>query len=218
VVPVEMPATWPAQALMAQAIVARSWTMRHLRSSTLYTYDVFDDTRSQVYRGVKGENAGVSALIAAQPGAVLYYGTSIVNAFYASAAGGWTENNEYAFVPASGVVSSAPLPYLRGRDDRGPGGTAYDAGAPGYAWQTALLTHAQLNAILGADPRTSVGTVTKLDLTHRGVSGRLYQVVIYGTAGTKTVSGDVFRAVFNAHRPAGTASMLSNLFNAAPIP
>jgi hypothetical protein len=24
--------------------------------------------------------------------------------------------------------------------------------------------------------------------------------------------------VFNAHRPAGSASMLSNLFNAAPIP
>ena len=217
VVPMEMPASWPVEALKAQAIVARSWTVKHLRSTTTSTYDVYDDARSQVYRGVKGENAGVSALIDAQPGAVLLYGTSVVNAFYCSAAGGWTENNEDAFVPASGVISSSPLPYLRGRDDRAATGAAYDASAPGFAWQTAAITHAQLNAILGADARTRVGTVTKLDLTHRGASGRLYRVVIYGTSGTKTVSGDVFRAVVNAHRPAGSASMLSNLFSVSPI-
>jgi stage II sporulation protein D len=217
VVPMEMPASWPAEALKAQIIVARSWTVRHFRSTATYLYDVYDDSRSQVYRGVKGENAAVSALIAAQPGA-LYYGTSVVNAFYCAAAGGWTENNEDAFVGSNGVIASSPLPYLRGRDDRAPDGVAYDAGAPGFSWSTAALTHAQLNAILAADSRTSVGTVTKLDLTHRGASGRLYQVVIYGTTGTKTVSGDVFRAVYNAHKPAGSATMLSNLFAAAPLP
>ncbi|HEY4752594.1 MAG TPA: SpoIID/LytB domain-containing protein, partial [Candidatus Limnocylindrales bacterium] len=216
VVPAEMPASWPVEALKAQAVVARGWTVRHIAASTA-KYDVYDDSRSQVYRGALGENAAVSALIAAQPGAVLLSGTTVVNGFYSSAAGGWTENNEYGFVPASGVVSSAPLTYLRGRDDRAPNGTAYDAAAPGYAWTTALITKAQLGTILAADSRTNVGTVTKLDLTHRGVSGRVYQVVIYGTTGTKTVSGDVFRAVYNAHRPSGTASMLSNLFDTAPI-
>jgi stage II sporulation protein D len=218
VVPVEMPASWPLEALSAQAIVARSWTVKHFRSTTTYTYDVYDDTRSQVYRGVKAENASVSALITAQTGGVLYYGTGVVNAFYCAAAGGWTENNEDAFVGSNGVISSSPLPYLRGRDDRSATGAAFDAGAPGFAWSTASITHAQLNAILAADSRTSVGTVTKLNLTHRGASGRLYQVVIYGSTGRKTVSGDVFRAVFNAHRPAGTASMLSNLFDASPLP
>ncbi|HEY5628736.1 MAG TPA: SpoIID/LytB domain-containing protein, partial [Candidatus Limnocylindrales bacterium] len=217
VVPVEMPSSWPAEALKAQAIVARSWTVAHLHPST-GTFDVYDDSRSQVYRGVRSENVGVSLLIASQPGAVALYGTTVINAFYSSAAGGWTENNEDAFVPANGVISSSPVAYLRGRDDRAPNGVAYDAGAPGYAWQTGLLTHAQLNAILAADSRTSVGTVLRLDLTHRGVSGRLYQVVIYGSTGTKTVSGDVFRAVFNAHRPAGIASMLSNLFSPTPLP
>ncbi|MFN8630861.1 MAG: SpoIID/LytB domain-containing protein [Chloroflexota bacterium] len=218
VVPVEMPASWPVEALNAQAIVARSWTLKHFRSTTTYTYDVYDDSRSQVYRGVKAENAGVNALLAAQPGATLYYGTGVVNAFYCAAAGGWTENNEDAFVGANGVISSSPLPYLRGRDDRSATGAAFDAGAPGFAWSTASITHAQLNAILAADSRTSVGTVTKLDLTHRGASGRLDLVVINGSTGKKTVSGDVFRAVFNAHRPAGTASMLSNLFDASPLP
>jgi SpoIID/LytB domain protein len=217
VVPVEMPSTWPVEALRAQAMVARSWTMRHLHPAT-GTFDVFDDTRSQVYRGVRGERTSTNLLISAAPGAVILSGKVIVNAFYHSAGGGWTENNEDAFVPATGVVSSTPLAYLRGRDDRAPSGVAYDAAAPGFAWSSASVTRAQLSAILAADTRTAVGDVLRLDLTHRGVSGRLYRVVIYGTKATRTVSGDVFRAVFNAHRPAGTASMLSNLFAAAPLP
>jgi stage II sporulation protein D len=198
-------------------VIARSWTMRHLHPTT-GTYDVFDDTRSQVYRGARGEQTSTNLLISAAPGAVILSGTAIVSAFYHSAGGGWTENNEDAFVPASGVISSTPLAYLRGRDDRAPNGTAYDAGAPGFAWSTASVTRAQLSAILAADSRTAVGGVLRLDLTHRGVSGRLYRVVIYGTTATRTVSGDVFRAVFNAHRPAGTSLMLSNLFAASPLP
>ncbi len=217
VVPIEMPTTWPVEALRAQTVVARSWTLCHLHPTT-GTWDVYDDTRSQVYRGVRAERMATNLIIIASPGAVIRSGTVIVNAFYHSSAGGWTENNEAAFVPASGVISSSPLAYLRGRDDRAPNGVAYDAGAPGVSWSTAKLTHAQLNAILAASPSTSVGTVLRLDLTHRGVSGRLYRVVIYGTTATKTVSGDVFRAVYNAHRPAGSASMLSNLFAAAPLP
>lgn len=217
VVPVEMPATWPVEALRAQAVVARSWTVRHLHPTT-GSFDVWDDSRSQVYRGVLGENAAVSTLIAAAPGAVQLYGSTVVNAFYHSAAGSWTENNEYAFVPSSGTVGSTPLAYLRGVDDRAPDGTPYDAAYPSISWSTVSLTHAQLNAILAADARTAVGTVTRLDLTHRGVSGRLYQVVVYGTTGTKTVSGDVFRDVYNAHRPAGTAIIRSNIFSASPLP
>ena len=50
VVPAEMPASWPAEALKAQAVVARSYALRSRRPSE--PYDVFADVRSQVYRGV----------------------------------------------------------------------------------------------------------------------------------------------------------------------
>jgi peptidoglycan hydrolase-like amidase len=63
------------------------------------------------------------------------------------------------------------------------------------------------------DSRTNVGDLAKLGLTRRGVSGRLYQVTLYGSAGSKTVSADVFRAIYNARRPAGTLPLLSNLFD-----
>jgi hypothetical protein len=47
----------------------------------------------------------------------------------------------------------------------------------------------------------------------------LISVTLIGANGTKkTVSGDVFRSVFNAHRPSGDRMMRSTLFALAPIP
>ena len=53
VVPAEMPASWPTEALRAQAVVARSYALASLRRGA--PYDVFADVRSQVYRGLLGE-------------------------------------------------------------------------------------------------------------------------------------------------------------------
>jgi peptidoglycan hydrolase-like amidase len=142
----------------------------------------------------------------------------VVNAFFHSTGGGATENNEYAFVGSTGAVTSGKLGYLRGIDDRAPDGRAWDAAAPYYAWSTSPLTRARLSAMLRTDKRTNVGDVLRLNLTRRGVSGRLYRVVIYGTTATKTVSADVFMTVYNKSRPAGTLPLRSNLFDARPIP
>ena len=67
-----------------------------------------------------------------------------------------------------------------------------------------------------AGPRS--GRITALDLRDRGVSGRLISVTLIGSLGTKTVSGSVFRSVFNANRPAADPSMRSTLFDPKPVP
>ena len=87
-----------------------------------------------------------------------------------------------------------------------------------FSWSTSPLTRAQLSAMLARDSRTAVGDVQRLDLRRRGVSGHLYQVVVYGSSGTKTVSADTFRSIYNAYRPAGTAMLRSNLFDTNPLP
>ena len=99
VVPAEMPASWPAEAIKAQTIAARSYAARKLRPGEA-TYDVFDDTRSQVYRGFEGEAAATNAAIAASSGVVLKSGSSIANALFHSTGGGATEHNENVFVSA----------------------------------------------------------------------------------------------------------------------
>jgi SpoIID/LytB domain protein len=217
VVPAEMPSTWPVAALRAQAIVARGYAARKLRPGVSH-YDVTDDTSSQVYRGVLGEKAATDAAISATAGRVLMKGTEIALTVFHSTAGGATEHNENAFVSASGAKTSSPVPYLRGNPDRDPTGRPYDADAPYATWKTATYTVAQLSGYFGADSRTAVGTLTALDLRNRGVSGRLISVTLIGTGGQKTVSGDVFRQVFNAESPLADPAMRSNLVALQPIP
>ena len=71
---------------------------------------------------------------------------------------------------------------------------------------------------LRADPRTNVGSLIKLDLSAKGVSGRLIRVVLSGSLGTKSVSGEIFREVFNSGSPAADPYMWSTLVDTAPIP
>jgi stage II sporulation protein D len=215
-VPVEMPSTWPRQALRAQAIAARSYAARRLHPDT-GTFDLYDDTRSQVYRGVEAERASTDAVIAADPGSVIRVDGRIVNAFYFSTGGGSTESNEHVFVGSSGAIGTA-VPYLRAIIDRSEQGIPYDAGSPYYSWATSSLTRDQLSAIFEGDRRTDVGSLQQLDLRKRGPGGRLRAVVLIGSAGTKTVSADVFRSVFNARRPAGTLPLRSNLFATWRLP
>ena len=217
VVPVEMPSSWPTEALRAQAIASRSYAARRLRPGVSY-YDVTDDTSSQVYRGALGEKATTNAILAAEPGVVLRSGSAIANTLFHSTGGGATENNENVYVSSTGAKVAGAVSYLRGSPDRAPDGTSYDAASPYATWRTTTYTVAQLSAWFAADARTAVGTLRAIDLRDRGVSGRLISVTLVGSAGTKTVSGDVFRSVFNARRPATDPMLRSTLFGFAPIP
>ena len=217
VVPLEMPSSWPTEALRAQAIASRSYALRRVHPTT-GLFDVYDDTRSQVYRGKRVETSATNTAVTATAGSVLLSGTSLVNALFHSADGGWTENNENVFVSSTGSILAGPVSYLRGSSDRAPDGTSYDKASPYATWKTATYTAAALSAIFATDPRTAVGTLSALDLSHRGVSGRLISVSLAGDLGTKTVSGAVFRAVFNAARPTADPSLRGTLFDIAPIP
>lgn len=217
VVPLEMPSSWPVEALRAQSIAARSYAAYRLHP-TSGTFDVYDDTRSQVYRGVESEAASTNQAVADTAGVVLMSGGAIANAMFHSTGGGATEHNENVFVSASGAIVSSPVSYLRGSADRAPDGTSFDAGAPLATWRTASYTREELGSIFARDSRTHVGTLTRIDLSRRGVSGRLISVTLVGSLGTKRVSGDVFRAVFNANRPAADPELRSTLFDTKPIP
>jgi stage II sporulation protein D len=213
----EMPSSWPAEARQAQTIAARSYAAVRIRPGT-GAFDVYDDTRSQVYRGVRAEAAAADAVIAETANIVLYNGTAIASTLFHSTGGGATESNENVYVSATGAKTATPVSYLRGSSDRDASGVPYDATSPHAAWQTNTYALAQLSAIFAADSRTNVGTLVALDLRNRGVSGRLVSVTLVGSAGTKTVSGGVFINVFNAHLPAGGVSVRSTLLDVAPIP
>ncbi|MCJ7709593.1 MAG: SpoIID/LytB domain-containing protein [Chloroflexi bacterium] len=217
VVPAEMPSGWPAKALTAQAIAARSYAAYRLRPG-VSTFDAYDDTRSQVYLGVRRETTSTDAIIAATADRILRSGTKVANTLFHSTGGGATENNENVFVSSTGAKVAGPVSYLRGSSDRDPSGVAYDAAAPYATWKTKAYSLAALSTILASDSRTNVGSLTALDLHDRGVSQRLISVTLVGSLGIRTVSGDVFVAAFNAGRPASDPPLRSTLLDLAPIP
>jgi stage II sporulation protein D len=217
VVPAEMPASWPAEALKAQAIAARSYAEEHVHPGS-GAYDLFDDTRSQVYHGSLGETTATNAIVTATAGQILKSGSAIINALYHSADGGATENNENVFTSATGGPVAGPVSYLRGSSDRDPNGVSYDSASPHATWHTATYTWAQLSVIFASDPRTNTGALTSLDLSDKGVSGRPIKVVLHGSLGSKTVSAEIFREVFNSGSPAADPYMWSTLIDTAPIP
>jgi stage II sporulation protein D len=217
VVPSEMPSSWPAEALKAQAIAARSYAEEHVHPTT-GAYDLFDDSRSQVYLGSLGETTTTNAIVTATAGQVLKSGSAIINALYHSADGGATENNENVFTSDTGALVAGPASYLRGSSDRDPGGVSYDSASPHATWQTAAYTWDQLSAIFATDPGTDTGTLLSLDLSDKGVSGRPIKIVLKGSLGSKTVSTAVFREVFNSGSPAADPYMWSTLIDTAPIP
>ena len=128
----EMSPTFPAEALKAQAVAARTYALYRSQSTGNKPFDVDSTQASQVYRGLSGESNTTQAAVNATLGQIItYQGKPILAAFHASS-GGHTENVE--------DIWTSRVPYLRGVPD-------YDLGSPGYEW-TQPFTTAQLSQML----------------------------------------------------------------------
>jgi stage II sporulation protein D len=215
VVPAEVPALWPIEAVRVQAVAARNYSMTHLKP-TLF-WDLQPTAANQVYGGVKIEHPRSSQAVVDTSGVVLLAPSgSLANTLYFATSGGHTENNEYAWPTDSGKVVGSPISYLRGVPDRDPNGVPWDVAAGDSSWSGGQFTWAQLQQILAVDSRTNAGTLISIEFK-RGVSGRVYQAVIVGSAGTKTVSGAIFKNVYNRN-PAGGKELNSTAIYLEAVP
>ena len=84
VVGAEMPSHWPAEALKAQAIAARSYAMAHLARPADPHWNLGDTTRWQAYSGLGSESQPVRAATRATRGLILSLNGGIVESLYAS--------------------------------------------------------------------------------------------------------------------------------------
>jgi len=82
VVPGEMPTEWPAAALQAQAVAARSYALASIVKNR--PFDLYSDSRSQVYYGVAAESSATTAAVKATRGEILMFGGKVATTFYYS--------------------------------------------------------------------------------------------------------------------------------------
>src|SRR5262249_18455183 len=134
VVPAEMPRGWLLPAYQAQAVAARSYVLTRLDPTA--PFDVYRDSRSQVYAGVAAETGVTNDAVGSTTGQGITYEGRPVTAFYDSDAGGRTAAVEDVY------PGRAPEPYLVSVSD------PYDSLSPYRHWQLAL-TAEHLSSRLG---------------------------------------------------------------------
>jgi stage II sporulation protein D len=180
VVAAEMPSSWATAALEAQAVAARTYAITTTVGGT--GYDLYSDTRSQMYGGVKAETPSTNAAVAATGGQIVTYdGKPAVTYFFASS-GGYTESIQNVWAGAT------PEPWLRAVPD------PYDnAGSdPYHSWGSQM----SLSAAAGRLGRLIKGSLVGIVVTRHGVSPRILQAQVVGTGGTTNVTGTQLQAIF----------------------
>ncbi len=172
----ESPASWPAEALKAQAIAARTYAIATTKGGA--GFDHYPDVRSQVYNGVAGERASTDAAVRATDREVVTYGGRPVVTYFFSTSGGHTEDVEHAF------LGSRPQPWLRGVED------PYDSVSPRHRWSE-RWTLSQARSRLGGLVQ---GRFVGVKVLRRGTSPRVVAADVVGTAGRTRVTGPQLRA------------------------
>jgi SpoIID/LytB domain protein len=177
VVPAEMPASWHANALSAQAVAARSYAgYDRAHATTGRTWDTCDTTSCQMYSGVPAEATASNAAVAATAGWTLTYGGTPAFTQFGAANGGWT--------------AAGSQPYLPAKADPYDGAIANSANS----WDT-TVTAATIQARW-----PSIGTYSQLRILsrdgHGAWGGRVLTAAVDGTRGSVTVTGATIRSAF----------------------
>lgn len=193
VLKMEVDPRWPADALKAQAVAARTLALYSLNRFSSEGYDVRATTESQVYGGVLAEDPRTSAAVDATRGQVLTYDGRPIFAAYHSDSGGYTESSE--------LVWGGRYAYLRSVTD------PYSAAQP---W-TLRIELSTLEDRLRRAGRGVAG-ITAVDVVEVTPSGRAAFVRIGGAQGTLILRGTELRSLI------GAETMKSTLFTARVNP
>jgi stage II sporulation protein D len=200
------------EAVKAQAIAARTYTVGHLGQWSQLGFDVYADVRDQVYRGRTGGSAITDRAVRETDDRVLLFAGEPARTYYSSTCGGHTST-------LTDVWEREGAPYLVGRRDADPRGRSWCRDSPHFRW-----TESWSARELGEEFRRDLGTelgrplsaeefgvLQGLRVVSRDRSGRVRELRVFTDRDSFTVVGDRIRW---ALRPAHSrfAILRSTLF------
>jgi stage II sporulation protein D len=207
VVPAEMQASAPPEALKAQAVAARSHILSKLgRRHHDDPFQLCAEQHCQVYAGIGREDSRASAAVRATYGEALFFKSTLVDTVYSSSCGGYSEDND-------AVWGDAPNPALRAQPDfdaelhpelaafaDGPAAAmeawvaaqpeaycakASKARADKFRWSRTFGA-AELDKLLDKD-YGHLGHLRDLQVEARGAGGRVISLRLVGARGSASV-------------------------------
>lgn len=216
VIPSEMPSSYEKEALKAQAVCARTYAFVQSRSNSYSEYgaQIDDSTQFQVYNNVDPDEKTAQA-VQETYGKMLYYNGNPITAYYFSTSCGTTANAsiwdsdpeatpylrclslQTARSRLSFASEKAFASFIKKKDF-----PAYDASYPLYRWNF------RTNGTIIASHVGGVGKITGVSVTERGPGGVAMKLLVKGSEGETTISGQ------NAIRSAlGDASLTLTLMD-----
>jgi stage II sporulation protein D len=179
VIPLESPASWPIEALKAQAVAARTYALTTSKSGS--GFDHYPDTRSQVYGGAGAEQPSSNAAADATAGQLVTYDGTPVPTYFFSTSGGRTEDVENT------TLGTEPKPWLKSVEDE------YDSVSPRHRWGPIRMRYGTAGRKLRGLVK---GRFKGIKVVRRGSSPRIVEADVIGSRGTTRVSGATLRARF----------------------
>lgn len=182
-------------ALLAQAIVSRTFAVRNRGRWEAQGFDAYNDTRDQVYGGVTVESDQVWDALRRTTGVVVTYEGQPIDAYFHSTCGYSTAGVEEAFRAAR------PQPYLRPVSDARGGGHYYCDISPRFHWREEW-DGPGLRAILGRTLSASMAVegqglqpISSVEVTRTTKSGRVGELRIVFAHGEVRIAGADVRSV-----------------------
>ena len=195
------------EAVKAQAVAARSYTLSYIGRRAELGFDLWATTEDQVYEGTKRENEQSDRALEETRGEVAVSDGLPVRALYSSTCGGRTSNVEDVW----------PWPwtsYLRSVRDAGSDDSSYCARSGTYRWVESWSVAEFLELVRtyapveGASPTLLAGSLLDARVRSRSRCGRVAELVIETSAGETVLRGDRIRWVLR--RPSGKAILRSS--------
>lgn len=220
VVASEMSPAWPAAALEAQAIAARTYAFANMGQYELLGFDLWGTVISQAYSGVSAETASTRAAVDASRGQIITYNGKPIAAFFNGNSGGYTENSQDLWNFSLPYLQAVPDPLLPSRESLLPpddlarwlndrpetysSHPKYSARSS-YRW---VLWVPRLELENRINSGKKIGTITSVITVGRGFTGIVKQVLVKGTTGEYLIKSDDIRKKLGGLR--------SNLFIVEP--
>ncbi|MCX7821171.1 MAG: SpoIID/LytB domain-containing protein [Brevinematales bacterium] len=176
VVPGEVYSSWETEVLKAQTVVSRTYALYELSFSRGKNrlFDVYSDTRSQVYKGIESENELIRNIVNSTTGEVLRYNGKIIPAFFHSSSGGMTESSLEFF--------GYDKPYLIAKE------SPYAATFPENRWEYKIKTK-DFSKIFNISQ-----DLTSIKVTKRTTSKRIKEITISSSQSNIVISGKELRS------------------------
>lgn len=180
VVPGEIGASSPTEALKAQAVAARTYTINNLSKYKHLNFNLCATTYSQVYKGYSVEHPATNKAIEDTKGEIVTYNGKPASVFYFSSSGGKTED-------VKNVWGSDGYPYLVSVDDLYESGTSWH-----YNWQVSYT--AQKIGEVMTSRGFNLGNIVGVYITKRSEAGRAIELVVKGTKDERVYTNSNTRA------------------------